>query len=158
MSGWLVLLALGIGAIVGYSYGLIAAALALLGLLIGGVIGFHVANAISLGAPGWAALGALLGAVAGAGILGRVGHRARNRARIPGIGLADGILGAVLGAAVALIILSFTAPILIGLEQNVAAVQPRGGQPGIFTRIEQALGTPGAGAPGAGPAGGPARR
>jgi hypothetical protein len=136
MSGWLVLLALGIG----------------------GVLGFHIANAISLRAPGWAALGALLGAIAGASSLGRVGHRARNRARIPGIGLADGILGAVLGAGVALLVLWFTTPIFTGVQQSLTAGRSVGGQPGIFTRIEQALGIPGTGPPSAGPAPGAARR
>lgn len=155
MSGWLVLLALGIGAVVGYSFGLIAAALSLLGLAIGGVIGFHIANAIALGSLGWVALGALLGALAGAGMLGRLGRQAKVRARIPGLGLADGILGAVLGAGVALVILGFTTPILTARQQSVTAAQPAGAQSGILTRIEQALGV-------AGPAGparaGPPRR
>ncbi len=139
-SAWLILLALAIGAIVGYSYGLIAAVLALLGLILGAVIGFHITNAISLGSPGWAGLGALLGALAGASMLGRVGHRARARVRIPGLGVVDGILGALLGAGLAIVVLSFTTPIASRLQLNTAAPQAGRGATTILNRIEQTLG------------------
>src|SRR5579875_2252898 len=147
MSGWIPLLALAIGALVGYAHGLIAAVLSLLGLFLGGVIGLHIAGAIALGAPGWAALGGLLGALSGASILGRIGRRVRDRTRIPGLGLADGILGAVLGACVALAVLPFASPILASLQHGLPAARS-----GFVTRIEQALGGPAAGPPGAGPA------
>jgi hypothetical protein len=138
MSGWGVLLALGLGAVVGYAYGLIAAVLALLGLILGGGIGFRIAAAITLGSPGWTLLGALAGALGGASLLGRLGRRARARLRIPGLGLADGVLGAVLGAGVALTVLWWLAPGFTALSLSLPRA-PAGARPGILTRIEQSF-------------------
>jgi|SRR5579875_732151 len=154
MSGWLILLALAIGAIVGYAHGLIAAVLALVGLMIGGVIGFHLAAAISLGSLNWSLLGALVGALGGASLLGRIGHRARERVRIPGLGLADGILGALLGAAVALSVLWLLAPGLTALRVALPN-SSAGGANGILGRIERAVGAGIGGTPL--PGGGPGR-
>lgn len=134
--GGLILIVLAVGAIIGYSHGLIAAGLALLGL----IIGYHIATVIALGSPGWGLLGALIGALAGASLLGGIGRRARQHAHIPGLRLADGVLGGALGAGTAIITLWFLAPTFAAIPlppaiaPGLAAAQP------IVTRIEHALG------------------
>jgi hypothetical protein len=150
MPGWLILLVVAIGAVVGYAYGVITAGLALAGFCFGGLAGWRIASAITLGSPGFGLLGALLGALGGASLLGRVGHRARTRIRIPGVGLLDGILGALLGVVVALALLWLGAPFVALAGRGAAGLQALGTRPGIMARFGQALSIgigPGAGGP-----------
>ena len=95
-------------AVSGYLRGFIVGALSLAGFVVGAIVGTRVAGALlpagraSPYAPIFGLFGALTaGAILASGI-GGLGLRLRRTLRIPGLGLADGVLGALLSAAVAL--------------------------------------------------------
>ncbi len=105
---WLIVAFTVLLAMYGYAQGFIVGALSLLGFGIGAFLGTRLAPLILPGgshsqyAPLFGLLGALLaGAVLASGLEG-IGARARRFLRLPGMRLADGLLGAALTASVAL--------------------------------------------------------
>lgn len=95
-------------AVYGYLQGLIVGALSLLGFAGGAFVGTRLAPALlsegsrSPYAPVLGLVGAVVaGAVLALGLEG-IGRRLRRRLRVPGIGVLDGLLGAVFTACVAL--------------------------------------------------------
>jgi uncharacterized membrane protein required for colicin V production len=107
---WVILAATALFAISGYLRGFIAGVLSLAGFVLGAVAGTRVADALlssgaaSPYAPLFGLLGALgLGAILAFGLEG-VGIRLRRSLALPFLGILDGVLGALLSAAVALAI------------------------------------------------------
>ena len=95
-------------AVSGYLRGFIVGALSLAGFVAGAIAGTRLADALlpagraSPYAPIFGLFGALTaGAILATGI-GGLGVRLRRGLRVPGLGLLDGVLGALLSAAVAL--------------------------------------------------------
>lgn len=104
---WIILVFVSILAVYGYAQGFLVGALSLAGFAAGAVAGTRVAplllerGSASPYAPLFGLAGALLvGAVLASG-LELLGLHVRERIRIPGFGLLDGALGAVLSAGVA---------------------------------------------------------
>jgi S1-C subfamily serine protease len=95
-------------AVSGYVRGFIVGALSLAGFVAGAVIGTRVAGALlpsgsaSPYAPVFGLFGALTAGAILAGGIGGLGVRLRRAVRIPVVGVVDGVLGALLSAAVAL--------------------------------------------------------
>jgi Trypsin-like peptidase domain/Colicin V production protein len=95
-------------AALGFLRGFIVGALSLVGFAGGAFLGTRIAPALLSGgssspyAPLFGLLGALLGGALVAGGLEGLGFRLRARVLSPGVGMLDGLLGAVLSAAVAL--------------------------------------------------------
>jgi S1-C subfamily serine protease len=107
---WLIAAATLIFAVSGYFRGFIVGALSLAGFLAGAVAGTRVADGLLSGgaaspyAPLFGLIGALVvGAILALGFEG-LGVRLRRALRLPFLGLADGLLGALLSAAVALVL------------------------------------------------------
>jgi uncharacterized membrane protein required for colicin V production len=105
---WLILAATVLFAIFGYLRGFIVGALSLGGFLAGAIAGTRVADALlssgaaSPYAPVFGLVGALgAGAILAFGLEG-IGIRLRRGLRLPFLGTLDGVLGALLGAIVAL--------------------------------------------------------
>ena len=105
---WLIAAATLLFAVSGYLRGFIVGALSLAGFIAGAIVGTRVADALlpagraSPYAPIFGLFGALTaGAILATGI-GGLGLRLRRGLRVPGLGLLDGVLGALLSAAVAL--------------------------------------------------------
>jgi S1-C subfamily serine protease len=105
---WLILAATVVFAIFGYLRGFIVGALSLGGFLAGAIVGTRVADALlssgaaSPYAPVFGLVGALgAGAILAFGLEG-IGIRLRRGLRLPFLGTLDGVLGALLGAIVAL--------------------------------------------------------
>jgi S1-C subfamily serine protease len=95
-------------ALTGARQGFVVGALSLAGFAVGAVIGTRIAPVLlpegsqSPYAPLFGLMGAVLGGALLAGGLGGLAVRLRSAIRIPGFGAVDGMLGAVLSAAVAL--------------------------------------------------------
>jgi S1-C subfamily serine protease len=105
---WLIVAATLMFALSGYFRGFIVGVLSLAGFIAGAIAGTRVADALLAGgadspyAPLFGLIGALVaGAILAIGFEG-VGIRLRRGLRLPFLGLADGLLGALLSAAVAL--------------------------------------------------------
>jgi S1-C subfamily serine protease len=92
----------------GFMRGFIVGALSLIGFAAGAFLGTRLAPALLSGgsaspyAPLFGLLGALIGGAVLAGGLEGLGLRLRALVRLPGFGMFDGVLGAVLSAGVAL--------------------------------------------------------
>jgi Colicin V production protein len=105
---WLILAATLIFAVSGYFRGFIVGVLSLSGFVAGAIAGTRVADALLAGgaASPYAPLFGLIGALGAGAILAMgfegVGIRLRRGLRLPFLGLADGLLGALLSATVAL--------------------------------------------------------
>jgi len=95
-------------AVLGYQQGFIAGALSLVGFAAGAFIGTRIGPALlhdgssSPYAPAFGLMGAVLGGAVLASGLEGIGMRLRRGVRLPGLGAADGLLGAGLSACVAL--------------------------------------------------------
>src|SRR4051794_40562215 len=95
-------------ALAGARQGFVVGALSLAGFALGAVIGTRLAplllpeGARSPYAPLFGLMGAILGGAVLASGLGGLAARARMAIRLPGFGAVDGVLGALLSAAVAL--------------------------------------------------------
>ncbi len=105
---WIILAFVTLLALYGYGQGFVVGALALAGFVGGALLGGRLAPALlEEGARSpYAPLFALMGALLGGGLLAvgleTVGRRVRGTLRIPGFGIVDGLLGAVLSGALAL--------------------------------------------------------
>jgi S1-C subfamily serine protease len=105
---WLIVAFASILAIFGFRQGFIAGALSFCGFLVGAFLGTRLAElALTQGssspyAPAFGLLGALLGGATLASGLEGLGLRIRRLLIVPGAGLLDGLLGGVLGVAMAL--------------------------------------------------------
>jgi S1-C subfamily serine protease len=107
---WLIVVFAGLLAMFGFRRGFIVAALSLAGFAIGSFLGTRVGPLLltqgssSPYAPAFGVVGALLaGAILATGFEG-VGLRLRRLLVVPGLGLLDGVLGALLSAALGLAI------------------------------------------------------
>jgi S1-C subfamily serine protease len=105
---WLIAAATLLFALAGYFRGFIVGVLSLAGFAAGAIAGTRIADALLSGgasspyAPLFGLLGALsVGALLAAGLEG-IGIRLRRGLRLPFLGLADGVLGALLSASIAL--------------------------------------------------------
>jgi S1-C subfamily serine protease len=105
---WIIVAFTALMALFGSLRGFIVGALSLLGFAAGAIIGTRLGPLVLPGgssspyAPLFGVFGALLAGGILAGALEGAGNRLRSALRIPGVGLLDGLLGAVLTAAVAL--------------------------------------------------------
>jgi len=105
---WIIVAIAAILASFGFRRGFIVGALSLGGFALGAVIGTRLGPLLlpqgssSPYAPAFGLVGALLaGAILASGLEG-LGFKLRSGLRIPGLGILDGLLGAMLGAAVGL--------------------------------------------------------
>ncbi len=107
---WVILGAVVLLALFGWAQGFIAGALALVGFAAGAWIGTRVAPLVLEGGDEstWAPAFALVGAIVAGGVLAAsfegVGSRLRSRVASPAFAAIDGALGAVLTAAVGLLV------------------------------------------------------
>ncbi|HYB23905.1 MAG TPA: CvpA family protein, partial [Solirubrobacteraceae bacterium] len=105
---WLIVAFASVLAIFGFRQGFIVGALSFCGFVVGAFLGTRLAGlALAQGsaspyAPAFGLFGALLGGAILASGLEGLGFRLRRILIVPGVGLLDGVLGAVLGAALAL--------------------------------------------------------
>ncbi len=105
---WLIVAFAAILAILGFRQGFIVGALSFAGFIGGAFLGTRVGPLLlpqgssSPYAPAFGLLGALLGGAILASGLEGIGFRLRRTLILPGLGTIDGILGALLGAALAL--------------------------------------------------------
>ena len=105
---WIILAFVTLLALYGYGQGFVVGALSLAGFVGGAVLGGRLAPALlEEGARSpYAPLFALVGALLGGGVLAvgleSVGRRLRGLLRIPGFGVVDGALGALLSATLGL--------------------------------------------------------
>jgi S1-C subfamily serine protease len=105
---WIILAFVTLLALYGYRQGFVVGALSLAGFIGGGLAGSRIAPLLleagsrSPYAPLFALGGALLAGTMLAIGLEHVGRRVRGVMRLPGLGVADGLLGALLSAAIGL--------------------------------------------------------
>jgi S1-C subfamily serine protease len=105
---WLIVALTLLAATAGWMQGFVAGAATLAGFVLGMVLGGRLgASLIDQGssspyAPLFALVGALAGGLLLGGLLEAAGHGLRRRMRLPGVGVVDGLGGALLAAAVAL--------------------------------------------------------
>jgi S1-C subfamily serine protease len=105
---WLIVAFAAILAILGFRQGFIVGALSFCGFVLGAFLGTRLAafvlpqGSTSPYAPAFGLLGALLGGAILASGLEGLGFRLRRTLIIPGMGAIDGVLGAALGAVLAL--------------------------------------------------------
>jgi len=105
---WIILAGALLMAVRGYQRGFVIGALSLAGFLAGAFLGARLAPLLLPGGSlsPWAPVMALVAAVVlgslASGLLERLGRSIRGTLRLPGFGILDGSLGAVLGAVVAL--------------------------------------------------------
>lgn len=116
---WLIVLFAGLLAMFGFRRGFIVAVLSLAGFAIGSFIGTRVGPLLLSGgssspyAPAFGLIGALLaGAILATGFEG-LGLRLRRLLVLPGLGLLDGALGALLSAALGLAIAWILAAVVV---------------------------------------------
>jgi S1-C subfamily serine protease len=118
---WLILAGTFLFALSGFVRGFIVGALSLAGFVVGAFAGTRIADALlssgasSPYAPVFGLLGALgAGAILALGLEG-VGVRLRRSVRLPFLGMADGVLGAILSATVALAIAWLVGVVVVAL-------------------------------------------
>jgi len=105
---WLIVAFAAVLAFFGFRQGFIVGALSFAGFVAGAFLGTRVAPLVlpkgsaSPYAPAFGLLGALLGGAILASGLEGLGFRLRRTLIVPGLGMLDGALGAILGAALAL--------------------------------------------------------
>jgi S1-C subfamily serine protease len=105
---WIILAFVTLLALYGYGQGFVVGALSLAGFLGGGFAGSRLGpllleeGARSPYAPVFALVGALLGGTLLAVLLERLGRSVRRVMRLPGLGVLDGVLGALLSACLGL--------------------------------------------------------
>ena len=105
---WIILAFATLLALMGFRQGFIVGALSFAGFAVGAFLGTRLGplllpkGSASPYAPAFGLIGALLGGAILASGLEGLGFRLRRTLIIPGLGLADGMLGAVLGLALAL--------------------------------------------------------
>ena len=105
---WIIVAFAAVLAFFGFRQGFIVGALSFAGFLAGAFLGTRVAPLVlpkgsaSPYAPAFGLIGALLGGAILASGLEGLGFRLRRTLIVPGLGLLDGALGAILGAALAL--------------------------------------------------------
>jgi S1-C subfamily serine protease len=105
---WIIVALTLVAAFAGYAQGFVVGAATLVGfaggLLLGGRVGQAVIDSGSQSpyAPLFALVGALLGGLILGSLMETLGHGVRRRLRIPGLGVVDGLGGALLSGAVAL--------------------------------------------------------
>jgi S1-C subfamily serine protease len=107
---WVILAFVTLLALFGYGQGFVVGALSLAGFLLGAFLGSRLGpSLLSEGSRSpYAPLFALMGAVMVGAILAvsleTVGRRLRSLVRLPGLGVVDGLLGALLSACVGLVL------------------------------------------------------
>jgi len=105
---WIIVALAGLFGLAGFRRGFIVGALALAGFAAGAIVGARIGplllpdGARSPYAPLFALAGALMLGGLLAGMLERLGARLRQVLRLPGLGVLDGLLGALLSMAIAL--------------------------------------------------------
>ena len=105
---WIILAFVTLLALYGYGQGFVVGALSLAGFVGGGFAGSRLGpllleeGARSPYAPVFALVGALLGGTLLAVLLEKLGRLVRGTLRLPGLGLLDGVLGALLSACLGL--------------------------------------------------------
>jgi S1-C subfamily serine protease len=105
---WIIVVVVVLFGAFGFGQGFVVGALSLAGFAAGAIGGSRLGplllaeGAESPYAPLFALGGAILVGAVLAGVLEAVGHGLRGRIRIPGLGVLDGLLGAVLSGAIAL--------------------------------------------------------
>ncbi|MGN6189851.1 MAG: MarP family serine protease [Conexibacter sp.] len=116
---WIIVALVGLFGLAGWQRGFIVGALALVGLGAGAVVGARVGplllprGAHSPYAPLFALAGALLLGGLLASSLERFGARLRGGLRIPGLGALDGLFGALLSIAIALVLAWLAAAVVL---------------------------------------------
>ena len=107
---WIILAFVTLLAVVGYGQGFVVGALSLLGFAGGAAAGGRLAPALlaegarSPYAPLFALVGAIMAGIFLATVLQALARRVRGVLRLPGLRVIDGVLGAVLTAALALLL------------------------------------------------------
>jgi S1-C subfamily serine protease len=105
---WLIVVFVVLMATIGWRQGFVAGALALAGFVVGALIGSRIAPLLLAGgakspyAPVFALAGGALGGAVLAGVFEGAGFLVRRHLRMPVIATLDGVLGAVLSAAIGL--------------------------------------------------------
>jgi S1-C subfamily serine protease len=105
---WIIVAFASLLAFLGFRQGFVVGALSFCGFAIGAVLGTRVGplllpqGSASPDAPAFGLVGALLGGAILASGLEGLGFRLRRTLMVPGLGLLDGVLGALLGGALAL--------------------------------------------------------
>ncbi len=141
---WLIVAFASILAVLGFRQGFIVGALSFCGFIVGAFLGTRLAalalpqGSASPYAPAFGLLGALLGGAMLASGLEGVGFRLRRVLIIPGMGMIDGLLGAALGATLALAIVWIAAAVAgqaSGTNQLRADIQ----RSAILRRLNQVL-------------------
>jgi S1-C subfamily serine protease len=141
---WLIVAFACILAIFGFRQGFVVGALSFLGFVVGAFLGTRLAGLLlsqgssSPYAPAFGLLGALLGGAILASGLEGLGFRLRRLMIVPGMGMLDGLLGAVLGVALALGIAWIGAAVAsqtAGPSQLIADIQ----RSAILRRLNQLL-------------------
>jgi S1-C subfamily serine protease len=141
---WLIVAFASILAIFGFRQGFIVGALSFCGFIVGAFLGTRLAALVlprgsaSPYAPAFGLIGALLGGAALASGLEGLGSRLRRALMIPGVGLLDGMLGAALGATLALAIVWIAAAVAgqaSGARQLQADIQ----RSAILRRLNEVL-------------------
>jgi S1-C subfamily serine protease len=141
---WLIVAFASILAMLGFRQGFIVGALSFCGFVVGAFLGTRLAalalpqGSASPYAPAFGLLGALLGGAALARGLEGLGFRLRRVLIIPGMGLLDGVLGAVLGAALALGIVWIAAAVA-GQSSGAGQLRADIQRSAILRRLNQVL-------------------
>jgi len=121
---WTIVAFAGVFALLGYRQGLIVGALSLVGFIVGAYLGIRLApTLLARGtASGYAPVLELAGGIIGGAVLAtaleRIARRIRGSLLIPGIGLADGLLGALFGAVLALGVAWIIAAAVVALRSG----------------------------------------
>jgi S1-C subfamily serine protease len=128
---WIIVALVALLALYGFAQGFIVGALTLAGFVGGALLGSRLApglldeGARSPYAPVLALAGAVLGGALLSAGLQSLGHRVRRAVRIPGLGVVDGLLGALLSGLVGLALawvvgaVVLQSPVAAGLRRDV---------------------------------------
>lgn len=141
---WLIVAFASILALFGFRQGFIVGALSFAGFIVGAFLGTRLAalalpqGSASPYAPAFGLLGALLGGAILASGLEGLGFRLRRVLILPGLGLLDGVLGAALGAALALGIVWIVAAVA-GQSAGVGQLRADLQRSAILQRLNQVL-------------------